>query len=441
MKILQDILVPQESVNDQSLTVVGLNFKTGDWVKKDDVLVELETSKAIVTLEAGTDGFVIYHCKLNDDVPLNALIIQIADTKPEDNIVAGELPLQSQIPELIFDNPSLEKYETQFSKKALIVLEKNNLSKTLFENYDFVNEDIILKYLNPGHTKTEVSELPRKETAVNPQKQIQAKSPELLSNVSFEKLPSAKRREIEYLSSVQNSGLVSTLYIDIDATGIIDSVSSQLSYFKNSILPLVIFETAKLLSKYPELNAFYDNAEIGKYLSINIGLAIDIDDGLKVVKLPNTSNLTILEIEEQIFQLSNKYLDKKLEVTDLTSITFTVTDLSATDLYFFKPLINKDNSAILGISKINNKTNSCVLSLSFDHRVTSGKYAGNFLTELKARVESFAMNNNGKRPTVKLACYKCLKDISEDSDDIGFIKVQTKSGEEKLICDTCLLMP
>lgn len=443
MKILQDIFVPQESVNDQTLTVVGLNFATGDFVKKDEVLIELETSKAVVTLEAGIDGYVIYHCNIDDEVSLNTLIIQIADSKPEYNFTAEKTPKQPQntatdLPLEIRQEPNTE-YETQFSQKAVAILEKNNLSKSLFKHYDFVNEATVLKYLNPGCEKNDAPEVSAQAIVAPAKTQPEKRSQDFLSKVSIEKLPPAKRREIEYLSSVQSAGLVSTLYIDIDTTGIINAASSQFTYFKNSILPLVVYETSRLLLKYPLLNAFYDNGQIYKYLNVNVGLAVDIDDGLKVVKLPNTAALNILEIEEKIFQLSNKYLDRKLEVGDFADITFTITDLSAAGTYFFTPLVNKDNSAILGISKINEKLNQCILSISFDHRVTSGKYAGNFLEELKLRIESFAVGNKAMaKTTAVFECYKCLKNIGDDCNDIGFIKVQTKSGEEKLICDTCL---
>src|ERR1700744_2226544 len=85
MKVLQEIYVPHESVNDQKLIVVGMNFKTGDKVKKDDVVIELETSKAIVTLEAAVSGYIVYHCDLNDDVEVNRLVVQITDVKQKAN--------------------------------------------------------------------------------------------------------------------------------------------------------------------------------------------------------------------------------------------------------------------------------------------------------------------------------------------------------------------
>ena len=128
---------------------------------------------------------------------------------------------------------------------------------------------------------------------------------------------------------------------------------------------------------------------IAYYKEINVGFAIDINKGLKVLKVANTSVKTVLEIELEIMELSNRYIDENLDITDLTDIGFTVTDLSAEGVAFFKPLINMMNSAILGVSSIDEKLHSCMLSLTFDHRVTEGKLAAQFLGELKGRIESY----------------------------------------------------
>ena len=424
MNILQEILVPQESVNDEYLTVVGLNFANGAAVKKNDIVIELETSKAIATVEAGADGFITYNCVEGDEVEVNSLIAQVWDEQPK--ILASDISKETKNNnEKKGPGDTNKIYNPEFSIKALQLIEQNNLSKELFSKFDFVNEKVVLNYLNPTKYTTASESLKAKKGSIN----------RLPDNVTVSKLSANKKREIEYLSSVQSGGLVSTIYIDINTGGVLAAVSEQLTYFKDSLLPLVVYECSRLLLKYPALNSFYSEQSIATYNDVQIGVAIDIDDGLKVVKLPGASKLRIREIENSIFELSNKYLDKKLTTADLTDITFTITDLSA-DAFMFMPLINKANSAILGISKIDTILNRTILSLSFDHRVTEGKTAGNFLSELKTRLESYSLSK--KTTPQNYTCYKCLKNISEDMNDVGFIKVVTQRGEEKLICDMCL---
>jgi len=238
---------------------------------------------------------------------------------------------------------------------------------------------------------------------------------------------------------VQNAGLVSVINIDLNIEHLFQSVNQELKYFKNSVLPLIIYESARLLVKFPMFNSFYNDNGIAEYLDVNIGIAMDIDDGLKVVKIPNTNKLHLLETEEALFQLANKYIDKKLSTSDLTDITFTITDLSSFGAISFTPLINKNNSAILGVSKIDEKLNRINLSLAFDHRVTEGKIAAIFLTNLKERVESYKKSNIDIDLTNNISCFKCLKKLNEDMSEIGFINIITTKGEQKYICDTCFM--
>ena len=94
---------------------------------------------------------------------------------------------------------------------------------------------------------------------------------------------------------------------------------------------------------------------------------------------------SISEIEQDIINLSGKYLDNSLHYDDITDITFTITDLSSENVAFFQPLINFMNSAILGISSIDEKLDRCIYTVTFDHRVTEGKLVAGFLKDLKDR--------------------------------------------------------
>jgi pyruvate/2-oxoglutarate dehydrogenase complex dihydrolipoamide acyltransferase (E2) component len=433
MKVLQKITAPLESVNDQSLTVINLCFKSGDYVKIDDILIELETSKALLTLAAEQEGYINYFCKIGDEVSVNYLIAQITE-KPDVSASIDEKSVKnSSVVGKHIEKDSLNKdYETIFSDKAIKLISQNNIDKSVFKNLDFVSEKNVLNYLYPEH---------RDE---NNQKQILTNNNTISKNeikdnskVSFKKIPNSKKTEIEYLSSIQNTGLTSTIYMDVDLGSFFESINPSLLYLKDSILPVIVYECSRLLLKYPVLNAYFIDNNIAFYNDVNVGIAMDIDDGLKVVKLPSTNVLTINEIEQLIINLSNKYQERKLETSDLMDVTFTITDLSSNGAYFFTPLINKKTCAILGISKTDTKLNRIILSLAFDHRVTEGKIATTFLYELKERIESYSIKD-AIFNTNEITCYKCMKQIKEDIGNIGFIKVVNSLGQDKFICDSCL---
>lgn len=450
MKILQTITVPQESVNDEYLTIVGIPFSNGDLVKKGDTIIEFETSKAVLTVESDYDGYIYYDCYLEEDVAINKPIIVIKDVvenkeaitamtnslvvpnASKKHIIADSsadfLPFQLQ-------NTSEEVFDTVFSKSALSLLIENNIDKLNFSKFDFVSKEQVLFYLNPKLKKTVELE------PINQQQEKANNKTELFEeNTTIEKLSISKRKEIEYLSSVQTAGLISTINININASSIFKATNSKLKYFKNSLLPIIIFESSLLLKKFDKLNAYYSNDKIIKYNYVNVGIAIDIDEGLKVVCIKKTNEKTINKIEDELMELSNKYVDKKLESKDLTDITFTITDLSSFGISSFVPLVNKNNSAILGISQPNLVSGDAIVSLSFDHRVTEGKYVAQFLSELKARAESYAaIEGVASTQQENITCYKCLKKLEEDFNDIGFIKVVNKKGQDRYICDSCLL--
>jgi pyruvate/2-oxoglutarate dehydrogenase complex dihydrolipoamide acyltransferase (E2) component len=416
MSLLQEITVPQESVNDLSVTLMSIFADNGSLVKKGDQLMEMESSKATFIVSAEIDGYIEILFQPGDEVMVGQAVANIYDTPFEKQQAS---PVQST--EKLQKN--IQPVTTLFSEKARELMATYHLSETDFSGYDFVNADDVNKKTGlsikaPATAKKAIADMP-----VNGIKH------------HTEKLKVSKKREIEYLQHVQSAGLNSQVTITIDVSGIFVRINQQLKYFKNSILPLVIYECSRLLRKYPELNAFYGNDQITYFDDINMGIALDIDDGLKTVNLEHCDTRDVQWIEEELMALSEKYLSKTLSAKELSGITFTITDLSAENILFFTPLINRQNAAILGISSIQDN-NKCCLTMSFDHRITAGKNVSRFLQELKLRIESY--KSTDATDLSKIKCFKCLKRLDEDFSEIGFLKVINQKGIESYICQTCM---
>lgn len=432
MAVLQQIAVPLLAVNDTFLTVVEVIFNQKAAVKKGDIVMVFETSKTTYEVIAEADGFIKYNCEQGNDYAVNDIVAEIYSSADEIKIE------EKKVVEVITSKPasaSVSKVEfnytgtTLFSLAAQTLLAQKNISPDVFAGYEMVTAKDIQLHLNPIAFDKIVENIANKVSQPKKQNSV------LPEGTTVLKLSNNKKREIEYLSAVQETGLTSTLAINISTNGLFGSVNRHLKYFKNSLLPLLVYETSRLLVKYPLLNGFFDNNQIYTYNEVNIGFAIDIDKGLKVVKVAKTNELTVAQVEETILELSNQYLEDKIPVESLTGISFTVTDLSGECVSYFRPLVNMYNSAIMGISAIDEDLQRFNTSITFDHRITEGKYVAQFLNELKARMESYAYNDAEANNHIK--CYKCFKTLQEDLAQVGLLPVITPQGKREHICQTC----
>ena len=432
MAVLQQIAVPLLAVNDTFLTVVEVNFNQKAAVKKGDIVMVFETSKTTYEVIAEADGFIKLMCEAGNDYAVNDIVAEIYASA--DEIVVEE----KKVVEVIVSKPAIANVSkaefnytgtTLFSLAAQSLLQEKNISPDVFSGYEMVTAKDIQLHLNPNAFDEVIKTIATKVTQPKKQNSV---LPEGTTSV---KLSNNKKREIEYLSAVQETGLTSTLAINISTNGLFGSVNKHLKYFKNSLLPLLVYETSRLLVKYPLLNGFFDNNQIYTYNEVNIGFAIDIDKGLKVVKVANTNELSVTQVEETILELSNQYLEDKIPVESLTGISFTLTDLSGEGVSYFRPLVNMYNSAIMGISAIDEELQRFNISITFDHRITEGKYVAQFLNELKVRMESYAYNDAEANNHIK--CYKCFKTLQEDLAQLGLLPVVTPQGKREHICQTC----
>lgn len=433
MPLLQEIKVPLLSVNDTSLTIVDILVSNGSLVKEGDVIMIFETSKTTYELIAETGGFIKILAEINNDYEVNTVIAEIYSTKEETAILqqTEKLPITYSTQQKVVEKPLKEiktfTGNTVFSNAALEMAEKLNADLSSFDGYDFVSsadvENIFSKNKKTSQDSSQ-SKKQRDNSAI-----------QLPHNTISQPISKNKLREIEYLSAVQETGLTSTVYININTKNIYTHINPSMRYFKNSLLPIIIYETSRLLQKYKLLNSFYYDQQINFYQNINIGFAVDIDQGLKVVKIASSNNLSISEIETEVFKLSEKYIENKLLIEDLTDITFTITDLSNEGISFFKPLVNQFNSAILGISAVQSNHQQ-TLSLTFDHRVTEGKLASSFLNELRNNLESYA-GKGDELIKSDVICYKCFKTLEDDISSLGFVSCITNQGKEGYICSSC----
>jgi pyruvate/2-oxoglutarate dehydrogenase complex dihydrolipoamide acyltransferase (E2) component len=422
MTLINTIFAPQESVNDQFISLISLFVKNGDYVESDCLIAETETSKAVLEIRSEFPGYIKVFVEENSDIKVGTKMFEFYDSPFE-----VELSNDNNIDEATSkSNSSSEKQNTVFSKAALNYIKENNINIDDFSSLTFVTT----KDFNTSKDESKNLKPNIKNEFIS--NEINATERELRP------ISKSKKKEFEYLYSVNSSSVISRLSISV-AVNNKDSVSLAQNFIKSTPLPTIIQEVSKLLLKFPNLNSFYLNGQQAVYKNINIGFAIDDGaHGLKVASILSTDAMTLNMIEEAISDLTLKYSNNQLNLLELTSATFTITDLYNTEIVSFHPLVNVYNGCILGISSL--RHGEFIVDLSFDHRLTSGKEVSQFLSDLKYRLEArfnnFIANSNQNYSNIK--CVKCYRGTDEDINGNIFFHNVINSKYSGYVCSNCL---
>ena len=189
--------------------------------------------------------------------------------------------------------------------------------------------------------------------------------------------------------------------------------------------------------------SYYDGKKVYYYDEVNIGVALDLDNQLKVPVIQKADGLSIADLEQKIAYFIDCYLDNKFSYKDLTAGSFTVTDLSGENIFSFQPLINGLQSAILGIgmdSELPGKP--MTLTMVFDHKVHSGAAISNFLNQLKFRLSKYSTGENASQDAAsEVVCSKCFTDVKTlheyyKNEAVMYVNVDEK-GKQNYICHIC----
>ncbi|MEZ6061373.1 MAG: dihydrolipoamide acetyltransferase family protein [Planctomycetaceae bacterium] len=211
---------------------------------------------------------------------------------------------------------------------------------------------------------------------------------------------SGTRRTIakRMLESVRQTAAV-TLTTKVDASELA-TFRERLRSAATDVVPsyndMLVRLVAGCLADFPQLNVVWHNDGIYVFDEVNIAVAVNTDAGLMVPVLNNADRLSLSEISVKTLELAQMARAGRLRGPQLSGGTFTVTNLGAFGIDLFTPIINRPQSAILGIGRIISepviRENEIVagktlsLSLTFDHQVIDGAPAAEWLQQLSARI-------------------------------------------------------
>jgi pyruvate dehydrogenase E2 component (dihydrolipoamide acetyltransferase) len=163
---------------------------------------------------------------------------------------------------------------------------------------------------------------------------------------------------------------------------------------KVTMTALAMKAAVACLKEFPHFNASYDSAKSEVVLKryYHIGVAVDTPNGLVVPVIRNVDQKSVLQLAAELTELAGKARDRKLQVSEMQGGTFTITNLGGVGGTAFTPIVNYPEVAILGMSRTQKQLQlidgeiserlMLPLSLSYDHRVINGADAARFTVKL-----------------------------------------------------------
>ncbi len=207
-------------------------------------------------------------------------------------------------------------------------------------------------------------------------------------------------------TSIRNT-LEKSIRETVQTTISLDMEASELvryhQYLKNaaqsdeqqpSITAIFVFIIARALVKHPLLRTTLQGENLVTQDEINIGIAVDVQDGLVVPNIKYADRKDIHEINNDLRFLIHKTQQNQLNTTDVTGGTFTISNLGMYGIKYFNPLLNPGESGILGIGALQNVTHIkdngifitpvIPLNLTYDHSLFNGVPAAKFLQSIQS---------------------------------------------------------
>ncbi len=382
--ITAEILVPALGESVTEATVAKWHKKKGDHVRKDEILVDLETDKITLEVTATEDGIVdeiAYNVGAN--VLIGAVLGKIAVVKDS----------KVQQYDTTHQNTDILKGEKKYpSPAAQVIMETNNIS------HDNINGSGKEGRITKHDAAQAAARLTQQSSQTSTSKQQTPDVRESRVKISRLRQTISKR-----LKEVQNTAAILSTFNEIDMFEIIQLRKDHQEEFqkrndiKLGFMSFFVKAVVMALQEFPIINAEINGDDIVYKQFYDIGVAVGTNSGLVVPIVRNADTLSLADIEKNIAALGRKARDGKLSMAEMTGGTFTITNGGTYGSLLSTPIINPPQSGILGMHNIVQRPiglNGAIVlrpmmyvALSYDHRIIDGKEAVQFLVRIKQLLE------------------------------------------------------
>ena len=390
---MTNILVPELGESVVEARVARWLKKEGERVEVGDPVVELETEKIDLEVNADRGGVItsIKH-KEGDDVKIGEVLAVMDETasapaaKPPGN--GSERGPEPQLP----------AQDTRATPTARNVAKNHDVNLASIQGSGAagrVMKQDVQKAIEPQVTKAPspaLSAPPARPAA------IAAERREERHRMSKRRATIARR-----LVEAQHNAAMLTTFNEVDMTAVMALRERRKEAFKQQhgvslgIASFFVKASIAALRAFPLLNAEIQGDEILTKHYYDIGLAVGAEGGLVVPVLRNADQMSFAELEHAIRDFAQRAADGTLTLQDLTGGTFTITNGGVFGSLMSTPILNPPQVGILGLHKIQDRAvalNGQVvvrpmmyLALSYDHRIVDGREAVQFLVRVKEYIE------------------------------------------------------
>jgi pyruvate dehydrogenase E2 component (dihydrolipoamide acetyltransferase) len=387
------VVMPALELTQETGKLVSWRKKEGEAVSKGETLLEVETDKAVVEVEALADGFLAgVKAQEGDVIPVGrtiAWIVEQGEAPPKDELpTAAEALSAAKVAHPQEVKPGSSAAESA-TAKAKISPKARRLAGELNVDLDSV------KGSGPGG-EILASDI---ESAAQSKTQTTASATaSSLGQPKLETLTSIGRLMAERTTQSWTTVPHFFLVREVDATGLnaarekLASSAAASSSAKITHTDLLIALVANVLLKHPRMNASYTPAGIQLHAHVNIAIAIAVNDGVVAAVIPNADKLGLSEIAAQRKELAERAKDGKSRTQDLSGATFTISNLGMFEIDSFTAIIPPPQAGILAVGAIADRVvavdgkpavrSMMTITLSCDHRVVDGARGAQFLNDL-----------------------------------------------------------
>lgn len=412
-----EIKVPTLGESVTEATVSKWFKEVGDAVAADEPLLELETDK--VTLEvnapaAGTLAEIVVPA--GTDVEVGALLGTIAEGKA----ARGAKPAAAKNTEPAKAEPAPAEPEpaaTALSPAVRKLVEEHDLDAAAIPatgKDGRLTKGDVLAYLEGGE-ETPAAAAKEAEPAAKAPSATAAEVPAPAGG-QFPPRPAGPREErvrmtrlrkriAEHLKASQNTAATLTTYNEADMSAVMALREQVRDVFEKKhgvrlgFMSFFIKACVTALREFPVVNAAIDGDDIVYKNHYDIGVAVGLEEGLVVPVVRDADALTFAQIEATIAGLAKKARDGALSLDELQGGTFTISNAGVYGSLNSMPILNLPQSAVLGMHKIQQRPvvlpdgaivarPMMYLALSYDHRLIDGRQAVSFLVRVKDCIEN-----------------------------------------------------